>query len=46
MFGLGTPEIVMLIIVGAIFLFGAPKAKEWWNTFKNVKNEAKEITKA
>lgn len=42
--GLGTQEIILIAVVGAIFLFGAPKVKEWLNTFKETKKEAKQIT--
>jgi len=41
--GLGVPEILLIIVIAGIFFFGAPKVKEWLNTFKETKKEAKKI---
>jgi Sec-independent protein translocase protein TatA len=41
--GLGVPELIIIIVAAALFFFGAPKVKEWIDTFKKTKNEAKEI---
>ena len=41
--GLGTPEIILIAVVAAIFFFGAPKVKEWMAAFKEHKKEAKKI---
>lgn len=43
MFGLGTPEIVLIAIGGAIFFFGLPKVKEWRSAFEEKKAEATEV---
>lgn len=43
MLGLGTPEIILIAVVAIIFLFGAPKVKQWFETFKATKKEAKEV---
>lgn len=44
MFGIGTPEIVFLVIIGGIVLFfGKNKVKEWLSLGKEIKAEANEI---
>ncbi len=45
LFGLGTPEIILLLVVAAIFFFGAPKVKDWLSTFNKTKKEAKKMVK-
>jgi len=44
--GLGTPEIIFIAVIAAIFFFGAPKVKEWADTFKNQKKAAVDIIKS
>ena len=43
MFGIGTPEIIFLVVIGAIVLFfGKGKVKEWLSIGKEIKAEANE----
>ncbi len=42
-FGLGTPEIILIVAVIALFFFGRPKVMEWVKTFKETKQEAKKM---
>lgn len=42
-FGLGTPEIILLALIAGIFFFGLPKMKEWFKAFTEAKTEAKKI---
>jgi hypothetical protein len=45
MLGLGTTEIVLIVLAGGIFFFGLPKVKEWVEAFKSHKEQAKEVLK-
>lgn len=44
--GLGVPELLFIAVIAGIFLFGAPKVKEWVDTFKSQKKAAVEIIKS
>lgn len=45
MFGIGTTELIALLIIGGIvFFFGKPKIMEWLNLGKEIKNQANENT--
>ena len=44
--GLGVPELIFIAVVAGIFLFGAPKVKEWVDTFKSQKKAAMDIIKS
>ena len=44
--GLGVPELIFIAVVVGIFLFGAPKVKEWVDTFKSQKKAAVDIIKS
>jgi hypothetical protein len=42
-FGLGTTEIIALLVIGGIvFFFGKPKLMEWLKIGKEIKEKAKE----
>lgn len=41
--GLGIPELLIIGAVVLIFFFGAPKVKEWFDTFFKAKKEATDI---
>ena len=43
--GLGTPEIILIIVILAVFFFGLPKVKEWVEAFKSAKKETKKTKK-
>lgn len=41
--GLGIPELLIIGAIILVFFFGAPKVKEWFDTFFKAKKEATDI---
>jgi Sec-independent protein translocase protein TatA len=39
-FGLGTPEIVLIVVIAALLIFGPKIVVNWIETFKKTKKEA------
>jgi Sec-independent protein translocase protein TatA len=42
-FGLGTPEIVLIVVIAALLIFGPKIVVNWIETFKKTKKEAEEL---